>query len=384
MFLKSKLYQFGKYTWSQIDYLVSVEGYIPVANGTELHALRNAVTQTMGVGSRWENTYTTGLDKKYIQVNHIDFDYDRSLPPDTGFLPMSSFSGIYDGNNLNINGIFSFRPTTVGVSIFGVLTGKVKNLILNDALFIGKIGCASIAYYLRGSNAEIDNVIVVNSTIRSGNVSSNDVGGLVSRIEGGGIIRNSYIINSDVYLLNYSTNTRVGGLVAYCGWTSLGYILNCGVINCKITGRESGGMVGYTRFSGTRIRNSFVLNSEVSSYGTNTSGGFIEYNGVLTSGSQLINNYSNASVEGDSGFCVSNGGIITNCYYDTETSGQSDTGKGLPRTTAQMLNGTASSYINPDGSIDDTENPDNAMFTTWDDDIWNFRTNLKYPKIRKI
>ena len=79
-----------------------------------------------------------------------------------------------------------------------------------------------------------------------------------------------------------------------------------------------------------------MVGGSVSSFGNSISGGLVYRNAVLSSGSQVINCLSTAVVEGGGGFCGVNEGVITNCYYDSETSGQSDTGKGLPRTTAQM------------------------------------------------
>lgn len=81
------------------------------------------------------------------------------------------------------------------------------------------------------------------------------------------------------------------------------------------------------------------------------------------------------------GFCGVNTATITNSYYDSDTSGQSDTGKGLPRTTAQLKNGTADSFINPDGTTDLTEDPANAMFTGWDALIWDFTDTNNYPEL---
>jgi hypothetical protein len=60
----------------------------------------------------------------------------------------------------------------------------------------------------------------------------------------------------------------------------------------------------------------------------------------------------------------------------------SDTGKGLPRTTAQMKYGTASSFINSDGTTDATEDPANAMYTAWSTDIWDFLTTADYPELK--
>ncbi len=92
----------GLYTAEQIDDLVNNQSYIPVASASEFNLIDSGVLQTMGVGTCWEGSYTTGVGQKYVQVEAIDF---------TGFgtwsssNSISSFSGIYDGNELDCNNI---------------------------------------------------------------------------------------------------------------------------------------------------------------------------------------------------------------------------------------------------------------------------------------
>lgn len=57
----------------------------------------------------------------------------------------------------------------------------------------------------------------------------------------------------------------------------------------------------------------------------------------------MENTYSKASIQGEQyvgGLMGINGskGTITSSYYDEETTGQSDTDKGLGKTTAEMKN----------------------------------------------
>ncbi len=54
---------------------------------------------------------------------------------------------------------------------------------------------------------------------------------------------------------------------------------------------------------------------------------------------------------------------LTNCYYDTETTGQTDTGKGEPLTTVSMMTGS----------------PSPAIFTDWSEDVWRFDPDDEYP-----
>ncbi|WP_190239979.1 DUF6531 domain-containing protein [Pelotomaculum schinkii] len=57
---------------------------------------------------------------------------------------------------------------------------------------------------------------------------------------------------------------------------------------------------------------------------------------------------------------INQGGIVASCYYDTQTSGQSDTGKGTPQTTSAMQR--------------------QVTFTGWDfTDVWKIHEGTSYP-----
>src|SRR6056297_2236856 len=69
---KYKYPETALYTESEANTMITTQDYIPVASASELNTLRNNTTQKMGAGTRWEDDYTTGLDKKYIVVAEID------------------------------------------------------------------------------------------------------------------------------------------------------------------------------------------------------------------------------------------------------------------------------------------------------------------------
>jgi len=150
---------------------------------------------------------------------------------------------------------------------------------------------------LFGSNSgTIKNLGVVASYIKGGYY----VGGLVGwNVDGSATISNSYATG------NVSGASGVGGLAG-------GNIQSAKIINSYATGNVSGendvgGLVGWNVDGGATINNSFATG--------NVSG-------------------TGSSVGGLAGFNGS--GIITNSYYDKETSGQSDAGKGIPKTTQYM------------------------------------------------
>jgi len=140
----------------------------------------------------------------------------------------------------------------------------------------------------------------------------------------------------------------------------LGLGIPVAINNCFSTGsvtgtqRQTGGLVGFVLTSST-IANSY---STANVSGVDTVGGFISEQDDST----ITNCYSAGAVSGtidEGGFCGINTGTITDCFYDSDTSGQSDTGKGEPKTTVQMQT--------------------QSTFTNWDfADIWYM---LGYPKL---
>jgi len=167
----------------------------------------------------------------------------------------------------------------------------------------------------------------------------------------------------------------MNGIVRYC------FSKNCTI---QLTGTHvdyAGGFVGYTGSAGVYQNCHADMCNIIDNSTARYVGGFVGRNDR-----PISNCYSTGAPEGISnlgGFCglVSTNSSITNSYYDTQTSGQSDTGKGLPRTTAQMKAGTASSFILPDGSIDPDSLAANAMYTSWSTDIWDFKTTNDYPEL---
>jgi predicted secreted protein len=121
-----------------------------------------------------------------------------------------------------------------------------------------------------------------------------------------GVTTNAILKN--IALLDCSTigQNNVGGLVGYMGYNST---LPSSISDCYCTGNVSGteyvsGLVGANQSSS--ITNSY---SACNVTATTNAAGLVSFNMNST---------------------------IANCFYDKNTSGQSDTGKGTPKTTAEM------------------------------------------------
>ena len=371
------------YTPTVIENMITNEDFIPVASATELDGLRNDDDRRMGQGTIFDSDdVVTGLDKKYVQVNDIDFEGGlfRALSPATPDFP--PFSGIYYGNLLTIKNIDQISTIpTYSVAIFGVCQNAVlKDIIsINNRFFVNQSSQINRAGNIASdiNNTIIDNCAVIDGYCGKG---VNQFGARIGLICVTAIeshISNCYAINSEIEnnTLNPDGDTsRCGFIISGTGTNTLCekvYSIN----NKFITPTAFiGGIIGVN--SGSTLRNSYNL-SDVE--GLSATGGAVGRNfGTVEKVYSAGNVIGTTSVGGLIG---SNTGTITNSYYDTDTSNQSDTGKGLPRTTLQLKNGAADSFINPDGTTDLTEDPANAMFTGWDNTIWDFTDTTKYPEL---
>lgn len=373
-----------KYSDGYITYLIVSEGYIPVASGAELIKMQTTANQKMGAGTVWEGNYTTGISKNYIQVRNISLvDYQAG----TGWTPISCYdaSFTYDGNNLFISDCTINRPTIDDIGLFTTSAGTFKNMRLKDFNIIGR---GRVGGLTGDTNASFENIYGWNINITSSTTTSgsNGSGVLIARVD-----NMTNIINCGIYSGSINaSNSFVGGFLGSFN-TSAAKTLT--IQNCfsfaNVTNSDiyTGGFIGFIRgrYASTYLIIKNCFSGGFVNGGTQYTGGFIGF--VYDTKDVVENCYSFGKVTAGAtyrgGFCGRNSGTITNCYYDKDTAGQSDTGKGLPRTTAQMVNGTANSFILANGDIDPDSLAANAMYTGWDESIWRFHNN-KYPKIKRI
>jgi len=146
-------------------------------------------------------------------------------------------------------------------------------------------------------------------------------------------IRNLSVIND-----NITGSSWVGSLVGIARSTTID---NCSASGSVASNDLTGGLVGYV-YCGSSCTNSIIRNS----YSTATvidgqsgrTGGLVGF----IHNSTILNSYSIGSVvssQSSRGGLVgtrSGASTITDSFYDSDTSGQSDTGKGIGKTTSQM------------------------------------------------
>ncbi|GGL61789.1 InlB B-repeat-containing protein [Sporolactobacillus putidus] len=205
------------------------------------------------------------------------------------------FNGTFNGQGHRIIGLQINRPLTDYVGLFGSVGpgGRVQNVGMQD----DRVNGLSYAGGLAGNNTgSIANAYAAGSV----NGSNLHNGGLVGYNDMGGSIVNSYASCS------VSGDRGTGGLAG----SNTGSITNAYATG-NVNGRDgTGGLVGYD-FGGS-ITDTYAA-GHVS--GSTSVGGLVGIDFIHT---------------------------IQNSFYNSETSGQSDTGKGTPKTTAEMK--TQSTY----------------------------------------
>lgn len=340
---------------------------------------------------KWISDNSEAWNKHFLQTANIEFpevikDWDNGK----GWSPIGNsiynfFSGVYDGQNFTISNLYINRNVDY-IGLFGNVEaneGKLINIRVNDADITGNTYVGALAGKIYWTS--IDNCH------SSGNVDGfSHVGGLVG----------SYIWTEKMIGCTSSADvkghTRVGGLLGFVGGNaSIGGAENCSssgnvegeefvggfagegsggriyashstgsvsgkdgvggfigtaeggsIKKCYSTGlvtgypdensNESyniGGFIGTANNSAT-LENTYATGN-VS--GCNNVGGFVGYNYE----SQIKYSYSIGSVTANAGnvggfAAVLDGGTITACFWDTETSGQTESDGGEGKTTAEM------------------------------------------------
>ena len=276
------------------------------------------------------------LSGKYILMNDIDLSSYSSWKPIGD--EVNNFTGEFNGNGHVIENLKISNSTEDLVGLFGISTGIIKNLGLENVDISG-IGNDSGAGAIASVASYIDNCYA--QGIVEGVAAGGVVAGLmdVTTNKTGGKITNSYFVGS------VSGSSYVGGLVGLSG----GEILTAGKIeNCFSEGSVYGGMTGGILGCSLGYTNIYNSNSksDVTSKGPNgIAGGLVGY-----LFGKIENSFSTGSVTGKSnvGGLIGEGDnlILTNCYYDTMSSGQT-TGIGKIGTTITgNVNGVSSTELN--------------------------------------
>jgi len=344
------------------------------------------------------NNIREDLTAHYKLANDIDLDV-VPYNEDEGWEPIgteeNSFKGVLDGDDHSINNLFINRPESSYVGLFSYVDeAEISNLSLLSVDITGKTHVAALAANMymdqegeigilenirltgsvSGTGGPVGGVIARSRQVNLTNIASEvDVtGGLSGGSDFGGIVGNA---QHDTFITGtysmgdiYSENSRAGGITG----TLFSSRIENSFSTSNVTGRsDTGGLVGSAggsslspstisksyatgnviafqddfmrSFFGGLVGNSGITNIE-DCYATGSVTGERGTGGLVgsfgDSENTLTNSYAAGAVSGteNEGGLVGDlrSGTITNSFYDTQTSGQSDTGKGTAKTTVDM------------------------------------------------
>jgi prepilin-type N-terminal cleavage/methylation domain-containing protein len=252
-------------------------GYVCILTATDLSNVRNYLNNAAV-------RFRLGSD-----IDLATFDAGDGL----GWMPIGPdyFMGRIDGNGFKISNLHINRPILNNVGLFAQTNGAIlENFILDDVNVTGQDVIGTLSGKLYASTVTQIRV--------TGQVTGRyNVGGIAGNIWGGAA----------------SSLTRSSANVAVVGQDSLG------------------GVVGNLSDTGTKVSDVYATGSVT---GGSIAGGIVGFGNPT--GYIFSNSYATGLINGVSiGGAIGSGSVNSNIFYDTQTSGRSDT-RGTPKTTAEM------------------------------------------------
>lgn len=333
----------------------------------------------------------------YWLANDIDATATAGWNGGAGFLPIGNagtkFTGSFNSLGHTISDLFINRPATDFIGLFGYtngatitdcaltdvditgddwlggLIGYANNTIINGSYVTGAIGVGVGSAYVGGFAGQMEGCTVTScystATI-NGSTTSSYVGGFVGS-EGqstANTFTNCYATG------NVTANTIIGGFVGQCygrGTIYTSCYARGDVTSAGAAGNYMGGFAGgNSSLDDTAFSECYAIGDVSSTNGTWGIGGFAgDFNDIFTVSdcyargdvtavngqavggfigyckeSIITDAYSTGAVTGSldvGGFCGDKAtATITDCFWDTQTSGQAASDGGTGKTTAQM------------------------------------------------
>jgi len=273
---------------------------------------------------------------------------------------------------VDINGTADYVGSLAGFNFFGSVSNNYSTGMVTGHRHVGglvgrNLGGSISSSYSTSTTTGNDNVgglvggnsggSVYNSYSTGEVAGSNNIGGLVGENVIRGSVSNSY--STDMI----KGDEAVGGLVGFNYHGILAECYNTG----EVTGVDDvGGLVGRTDYGS--VANSF--STGVVTGNTDVGGLVGDHFGNVSMG-KVSNSYSTGVVTGTRsvGGLVGNDnygyGIVSNSFWDTETSGQSSSAGGMGLTTAEM------------------QDINNYLDAGWHfNDIWKIWDGYDYPRLQ--
>lgn len=297
-------------------------------------------TDLQGISGALSGNYALGAD--------IAASATSTWNSNTGFLPLGNattqFTGIFDGLGHTITGLAISRPGTDYVGLFGATGGAtLRNVGLVNASVSGR----SYVGGLVGQSGYKPASTVLSSAISNAYTTGGTVTGsvIVQSYYTGGLVGWDFAGPIDTCFSSATVqgNVHVGGLA--------GSIYDGDINHCRISNSYSNGTVHGKQYVGGLVGYSWGYLSSVYSSGFVSADNSIGVGGLVGAGITGI--------------------YLTNSFWDTQTSGQSGSGGGTGKTSAEMKN--------------------IATFTGWDISasgneatIWRIYDGQSYPLLRSF
>ncbi len=301
-----------------------MSGVIAPSGGTA-HAAVSFAGGTGSASDPYQIATADQLDlvRNYLGVGlYFELTADIDLSSYANWEPIGTsgyndyFFGNMDGNGFKITNLKIDKQEEDYIGLFQSSMGIITNIFLENIDVNGNIYVGGLVGYNDGT---------ISNSYAGGRVSggNQDVGGLVGRNDG--TISNSYANGSVGGSYYY-----VGGLVGYNYYGTISNSYATGSVSGKNT---VGSLVGVNH-NGV-ISNNYATGSVT---GTYVVGGLVGYNDGTIS-----NSYATGSVSGGNQYMgglvgTNSGTTINHSFYDSNTTGQQDTGKGTGKTTEEMQN----------------------------------------------
>lgn len=261
----------------------------------------------------------------------------------------NSFSGHLDAREHILSNVaigYYVSTTACYGGLFYGVSGSVSNLNLTSVTATEAVSNKThhvglFAYTVSGSvqNCHIDGV-VADIEIGAGLTSTVDLAGFVKQATGH--IEDCSVKNISLIATGKQWQSAVGFIALV---NNGGIIDNCFVGGGSLSAVCSGTYAdvyasGFCRFvnTGGLIKNCYTRLASVSASGAtvnNYADGFVRGNasGTVENSYSVIDSFTGNPV---SGFCGTNSGTITACFWDTETSGVETSDGGTGKTTSEM------------------------------------------------
>lgn len=249
------------------------------------------------------------LSAHYKLMNDLDLtEWIAEENPRQGWDPISTFTGVFDGNGKTISGLKISRSSLSNIGLFGATSNAtIKDICLNMPSVEGNGDVGALVG--KATNTGFSNITLISPYVKG---SSANIGSLAGSYSG--TIEGSM----KIYNPTVEGGTIVGGLVGIS--SSSNAIENVELVNPQVSGKEkTGGLIGVSSLHS--INNNIIKNPQIKGSNSNYinyTGGIVGYWEANTSYYNYSNSINNniilgGRIEGEKVGSVSNyyiGGVV--------------------------------------------------------------------------